>query len=191
VPLHKGLTQAIESYRSGLTSLAKSLKGVLTETHKAALKSDTDGLVHSGVPSALARSLAELRFKSYGPDMVLIARAVNRPVQEIAGVHFRSGTFFRLGELQAMAQRLLVTDYFDRIAINSAIGAMSDAQRAIVLGVVRSGSGNKADFGRWHKANAAQADRTRRALDEILDGGDASLSRLMVAVSHLRGLSPA
>jgi glutamate dehydrogenase len=92
--------------------------------------------------------------------------------------------------LQSIGQRLLVTDYFDRLAINSAIGAVADAQRSIVQRVVRSGSGKKADFERWYKANSVQADRTKRALDEILDGGAPSLSRLMVAVGHLRDLSP-
>jgi glutamate dehydrogenase len=149
-----------------------------------------DALSDAGVPAPLARSLAELHFMAEGPDMVLIAHAVKRPVQEIAAVHFAMGAFFRLDELQAIGQGLLVTDYFDRLAINSAISAVADAQRAIVQGVVRSASGKKADFQKWYKDNAVRADRLRRALDDILDGGEASLSRLMVAVGHLRDLSP-
>ncbi len=123
--------------------------------------------------------------------MVLIAQAVKRPVQEIAAVHFAMGAFFRLDELQAIGEGLLVTDYFDRLAISTAIRAVANSQRSIVQGMVRSGSGKVADFQTWYKANAVQADRTKRALDEILDGGAASLSRLMVAVGHLRDLSAA
>jgi NAD-specific glutamate dehydrogenase len=57
--------------------------------------------------------------------------------------------------------------------------------------VVRAAPGRKDAFDAWCKASATPARRTRRALDEILDGGDASLSRLMVAVGHLRDLCPA
>jgi glutamate dehydrogenase len=190
VSLGKGLSDTLKIYRSGLAELSKSLKTTLTETHKSALKSDMDSLSASGVPAPLASSLAELHIMADGPDIVLVAQSVKRPVQEIAAVHFAMGAFFRLDELQSIGQRLLVTDYFDRLAINSAIGAVADAQRSIVQRVVRSGSGKKADFERWYKANSVQADRTKRALDEILDGGAPSLSRLMVAVGHLRDLSP-
>jgi glutamate dehydrogenase len=146
-------------------------------------------MVGAGVPAPLAHSLAELHVMAEGPDMVLVAHEVKCPVHEIAAVHFAMGAFFRLDELQAIGQGLLVTDYFDRLAINSAMGAMADAQRSIVQRVVRKSSGRKADFGIWYKANALQADRAKRALDEILDGGSASLSRLIVAVGHLRDLS--
>ncbi len=189
VALGKGIADTLKTYRSGLAELSKGLKTTLTETHKGALKSDMDALRDAGVPAPLARSLAELQVMADGPDMILVAQTVKRSVQEIAAVHFAMGAFFRLDELQAIGQGLLVTDYFDRLAINSAIGAMADAQRSIVQRVVRKSSGRKADFGIWYKANALQADRTKRALDEILDGGTASLSRLMVAVGHLRDLS--
>jgi glutamate dehydrogenase len=188
--LGKGLSGIIDAYRSGLAELSKCLKSVLMDTHKSVLKGDMETLSETGVPAPLARSLAELNFMAEGPDMVLIAQTVKRPVQEIAAVHFALGAFFRLDELQAIGQKLLVADYFDRLAINSAISAVADAQRSIVQSVVRSSSGRKADFLKWYKSHAVQADRTKRALDEILDGGDASLSRLMVAVGHLRDISP-
>jgi len=190
VSFAKGLTGIIELYRSGIGEVSKALKSIMSETQKAGLKSDQGELADAGVPAPLAGSLSELRLLADGPDMIIVAQSVKRPVADIAKLHFDTSAYFRLSELKSAGEDLLVSDYFDRLAVNSAMGAISDAQRSIVQGVVRSGSGSKANFQKWYEANAAQADRTRRALDEILDGGEASLSRLMVAVGHLRDLNP-
>ena len=118
----------------------------------------------------------------------MVAQYVNRPVAEIAGLHFDTAAYFKLRSLKSAGARLLVSDYYDRLAINSAIGAISDAQRAIVQDVVRSSKGKKGGFEVWLKANQKAAERTSRALSEIMDSGEATLSRLMVAVGHLRKL---
>ena len=184
----RGLTGVIELYRSGIGEISKSFKTILTETQKAVLKSGQAELANAGVPAGIARLLAELRFLADGPDMVMVSQAVKRPVTEIAKLYFDASAWFRLGELKSAGGKLLVSDYYDRLAITSALGAIADAQRAIVQDVVRGAKGNKGGFEAWLKANKASAERARRALNEILDGGEATLSRLMVAVGHLRKL---
>jgi glutamate dehydrogenase len=184
----RGLTGVIELYRSGIGEISKSFKTILTETQKAVLKSGQAELANAGVPAAIARLLAELRFLADGPDMVMVSQAVKWPVAEIAKLHFDASAWFRLGELKSAGGKLMVSDYFDRLAITSLLGAISDAQRAIIQDIVRVDKGNKGGFEAWLKANKAPAERARRALNEILDGGEATLSRLMVAVGHLRKL---
>ena len=82
-----------------------------------------------------------------------------------------------------------MTDYYDRLAINAAMSAISNAQRAVLQDVVGA-SDKSPSFQAWLEEHTEQAERTRRSVDEILDSGDPSLSRLMVAVGHLRDLSP-
>ncbi len=189
VSFTKGLTGVIELYRSGTGEVSKALKSILSETQKAGLKSDQVELANAGVPAPLARTLAELRILADGPDMIIVSQTVNRPVAEIAKLHFDTGAYFRLNELKSAGEQLMVTDYFDRLAINSAIGAISDVRRAIVQDVVRAAKGKKGGFEAWLIANkSGSAGRARQAMNEILDGGEATLSRLMVAVGHLRKL---
>ncbi|MFQ5625398.1 MAG: NAD-glutamate dehydrogenase domain-containing protein, partial [Methyloligellaceae bacterium] len=188
VSFAKGLTGVIELYSSGIADVSKALKSVLSDTQKAALKSAHSELADAGVPAAMARSLAELRLLADGPDMIMVSQAVKRPVAKIAKLHFDSSAYFRLNELKSAGEHLLVSDYFDRLAISSAIGAISDACRAIVQDVVRAGKGKQGGFDAWLEANRGAAGRARRALNEILDGGEAPLSRLIVAVGHLRKL---
>jgi glutamate dehydrogenase len=188
VSFAKGLTGVIDLYRSGIGEVSKVLKSVLNETQIGYLNSDKEELTGDGVPAELARALAELRFLANAPDMVMVAQNVKRPVAEIAKLHFDTTAYFRLGILKAAGEQLLVSDYYDRLAINSAIGAISDVLRSIVRDVVRSSKGKKGGFDAWLKANQKPAERTKRALSDILDSGEATLSRLMVAVGHLRKL---
>jgi glutamate dehydrogenase len=191
VTLSKDLTGVIKHYREGLKSVASSFKSILSEEATAALKEDAEDLKKAGVLDRLASALAELAFLAEAPDMVLVADQVKRPVSEVVTIHYDVASYFRLRDLRAIGQELLVTDYFDRLAINSAIGAVADVQRTIVQEVVKATSGKKGAFEVWKEAHVTTAERARRALDEILDSGDASLSRLMVAVGHLRALCPA
>ena len=188
VSFAKGLTGVIEVYRSGIGEVSKVLKSILSDNQKGFFKSDQEQLISDGVPGPLAHTLAELRFLTDAPDTIMVAQNVKRPVAEITKLHFDTAAYFRLRLLRSAGENLLVSDYYDRLAINSAIGAISDAQRAIVQDVVRSSKGNKGGFDTWLKANQKPAERTKRALSDILDGGETTLSRLMVAVGHLRKL---
>ncbi len=187
--LSQGLTQAINVYRSGVEDIAGALRSILPEPQKAALKADQSLLTDAGVPAALARSLAETRVLSDGPDAVMVAQALGRPVREVAAVLFDVAAYLRLDELKSIGERLFVTDYYDRLAINAAMSAISNAQRAVLQDVVGA-SDKSPSFQAWLEEHTEQAERTRRSVDEILDSGDPSLSRLMVAVGHLRDLSP-
>ncbi len=190
ISLSGDLTGAINIYRAGLKEMKGALKSILSESQQGALNADKNVLTQAGVPSGLARTLAEARVLTDGPDAVMVAHALGRPVVEVAGILFDATAFFRLDELKGIGEKLFVTDYYDRLAINAAMSAISNAQRAVLQDVVRTGSGNSRNFLTWHGENKEQAVRTRKSVDEILDSGEPSLSRLMVAVGHLRDLSP-
>ena len=191
VSVGKDLSGVIEHYRAGLSKVASGLRSTLSDAAKADMKQDLDSLAAAGIPAPLAKALTEIRFVTNAPDIVLAADTIKRPVDEIAGVFHDAGGFFRIGELRLLGERLLLTDYFDRLAVNSAVNATFDAQRSIVQEVARATSGKKVSFAKWREANPLSTERTKRAIDDILDSGDASLSRLMVAVGHLRALCPA
>ena len=190
VSLAQDLTAAISLYQSGLQEMTDALKSILPDTRKAALKADEDALAEAGAPPTLAKALAEARILTDGPDAVMVANSLRRPVKEVAAVLFDAAAYLRLDELKAIGERLFVTDYYDRLAINAAMSAISNAQRAVLQDVVGS-SGKVRTFQAWRDKHPEQVERTRRSVDEILDSGDPSLSRLMVAVGHLRDLSPA
>ena len=188
--LSQDLTGAIKTYRKGLEEVAATLKSILPEPKRLALMADQHGLTDAGAPPALARSLAEARVLMDVPDAIMVAQSLGRPVKDVAAVLFEAAAFLRLDELKAIGEELFVTDYYDRLAINAAMSAISNAQRVILQDVTGTRSGKSGAFQAWRNENTELAQRTRKSVDEILDTGDPSLSRLMVAVGHLRDLSP-
>lgn len=184
VALEKGLSALTEKYTSGVQAIGKELDKVMTEDQRRRYEGDLGALRDGGVPGALAKSLAALRILADAPEMVLVAEQTKTPILHVATTYGRAADHFRLDTLRAHAEALLVSDYFDRLAINSTIGSLSLAHRGIVREIV--GKGDHKAFDTWLGENQDQSERIRRALDEILDG-DFTLSKLMVAVGHLSG----
>ena len=121
--------------------------------------------------------------------MVHVAQSTGRRVEDIAKVFNQAATDLRLDELRAAADGLACTDYFDRLAINSTIEALSTAQRGVVCEVVGISGDGTPRFEAWQERNRGDLERARQGIDEILDGGELSLSRLTVAVTHVRDLA--
>jgi glutamate dehydrogenase len=81
------------------------------------------------------------------------------------------------------------SDYYDRLAVNSTLGAVASAQRAIVEKIVSPADGETPGFEGWAMANRPAVERARKSIDEILDGGELTLAKLTVAVAQLRELA--
>lgn len=189
--LGNGLSDAIKLYRDGMVTIADGFDECLPVSQIEALAETAAALEAKGIDKELAASLAALDVLADAPDISYVAEVTGRPVPEMAAVYSAAGDFFRLSSLRHAGEGLAVNDYFDRLAINSMSGALSAALRGITQDVVRNAEGKQALFDEWYSANKAAVDRARSAIDEILDGGDLTLSRLTVAVTHLRDLVPA
>ncbi len=182
-----GLSAVTDLYGAGIATIRKELDKIITADQRQSIKNDRQSLEQAGVPASLARALAGLRALAEAPDVILVAEQCGKEIVAVARNYARAADYFRLGALKIGAENLLVADYFDRLAINSTVGALASAQRGIVQDIVCSGG--DASFDGWLEENRYRAERTRRALDEVLDGGDFTLSKLMVAVGHLGDLS--
>jgi glutamate dehydrogenase len=179
----KGLKGVIAQYREGVEALRKAFSDIATDRQHAAIDSDRKALEEKGVPGALAQSIAMLRVVSAAPEIALITEQTGKPVSDVSGTYARAADYFRIGGLKEEAEALVVSDYFDRLAIDSTISSLTTTHRGLVRAILESATG--ADFNAWVDANRDTAERVQRALDEVVEGGDMSLSRLTVAVGHL------
>ncbi|MDH3579018.1 MAG: NAD-glutamate dehydrogenase [Hyphomicrobiales bacterium] len=170
----KGLFAAIEFYSAGIKTIHKTFDKVITADQRQHIADDRETLEQGGVPAALAQSLSRLR---------ILAERSGKEIVDVARMYAKAADYFRLGALKGQADNILTQDHFDRLAINTTIGTLTAAYRDIVQDIV--GGGGNAGFDGWLDKNRDLAQRTRRALDEVLDGGDFTLSKLMVAVGHL------
>ncbi len=182
-PYRKGLSAVTDQYSKGIETLRDALGELMSEDQRRRYGEDSRALEEGSVPKAIAQSVAGLRILADAPEMILIAQQTRSAVLDVAEIYGEAADYFRLPTLKEYAEKLLVSDYFDRLAINSTIGALTTAQRNIVQDIMRKGK----SFADWREANQDRVERTRRALEEILDG-DFSLSKFMVAVGHLGDL---
>ena len=179
-----GLSAITEQYGNGVESVRKALGKFMSEDQRARCEEAKRALEEEGVPKAVAEPVTLLRILADAPEMVLIAEQTRSEILDVAKIHGQAADYFYLPALKDHAEKLLVTDYFDRLAINSTISALSTAQRNIVQDAVRHAT----SFDHWLETNQDRVERTRRALDEILEG-DFTLSKFMVAVGHLGDLT--
>jgi glutamate dehydrogenase len=165
-----GLSDVIARYRMGLLAV------------RAALSDEGNAEDFSAI-AALAN----------GPDIVLTARRMGRSEEQIAKHYLGLGAYFRLEDLRAASERITHDDYFDRIALNSALDALADAWRSAVASLItqsdNAASGIAPNLEAWIASNSASA-RVKRGIDEILNGGVMTLAKLTVAVASLRDLTP-
>jgi glutamate dehydrogenase len=186
--LARGLSDVIERYSGEIAAIGKSLTKILTPHQKTRLEAVRGQFAEHGVPPALCERLCVLPFLATGSDIVLVADALKKPVMEVAPLFAEVAAFFRIDELRHASDHLAVDDYFDRLAINNTVSAFADIHRALVYAVAAGAKRGPADFKAWCKASGPDTERARRRVQEILEGGEITLSRLTVAAAYLREL---
>ena len=179
-----GLGSVIEQFDGGIRAYIDALDGAQTERQRTFVIARSQKYVKAGVPEDLALEIARLEFASDAPNAVLVAQQTGRAIGDVVQPFSQLDDFFRIGELRAAAESMAVTDYFDRLAINSTLGILADAHRQLAVDVL-DGPGN---FAAWQEAGAKTIARTKSNLGEILDGGELTLARLAVAASQARDL---
>jgi glutamate dehydrogenase len=185
---NEALSTLIARHSDGLKSLSENLDDVLTPERAAEMESTKSALSDAGVPEALATELAVFVPLSDGPDIIAVASEADCSVAKAAQAFFEVGDYFRLAALQARARGLSVTDTFDRLAINSAMSMISDAQRLLSETVLGSGADG---FERWLDAEGDGVVRARASMDEVAGATELTVSRLTVAAGQLRDLAQA
>ncbi|MEZ5775960.1 MAG: NAD-glutamate dehydrogenase [Hyphomicrobiaceae bacterium] len=187
VKLGTGLSSVIETYRPGIVAYRGHLRDARGRQRQL-IDDKTATSVNAGVPEETAREIASLDALANAPDAALAAMATGRPLGAVAHTHAEIGDHFDLSDLRAAAEQLPVSDYYDRLALNSTLSILSDAQRAITEDVMRNGDGGKADLEGWLKRKGLAAERARASLQEITTQGALTLARLTVAAAQLRDL---
>ena len=142
-----------------------------------------------GVPEDLARRVALLDRLASGADITAVANSTKQPVANLTRLYSEIGGYFRLDTLRQAAEGLQLTDYYDRLAVNSTVSILADAQRAVLEDIVRAPNGPEPSFARWLDRHGKAAERAKASLDEIIDSGAPTLARLTVAAAQLRDLA--
>ena len=190
VDLTQGLETIVAHYREGIAAVEAALDGRCPRgggcSARAARAASSCGRGRAGIARAPHRGPAGC--SPAAPDIVLVADRAGKTVAEVAATYFAAESFFRLDRITGAARGIVVSDYFDRLALDRALDPIGDAERRMTAAMV--GNGSPAPR-RWRpgSAQAAEVERIRSAVHEIARSG-LTLSKLSVAASLLGDLGP-
>jgi glutamate dehydrogenase len=187
VDLSQGLAKVVDHYRDGVAAVAAALDALPPDA-MAARRARAAELTKAGAPEALANRIADLPQLAAAPDVVLIADRTGKPIPVIVATYFAAGAFFRLDRLAADARKIVVSDYFDRLALDRALDTIGDAERRLTAAMVQTGKTGDAAVQAWAEPRAVEVERIRAAIRQIAGSG-LTLSKLSVAASLLGDLA--
>ena len=153
----------------------------------AARATRTAELTRDGVPEALARRLATLPALACAPDIVMVADRTSQDVASVAATYFATEAFFRLDQISNAARGIVISDYFDRLALDRALDSIGDAERRLTAAMAGNGAAGTPAVEAWIAPRKAEVDRIRMSVHEIANSG-LTLSKLSVAASLLGDL---
>ena len=188
VDLAQGLAAIVAHYREGITAVEAALEAALPQAVTMARKGRETDLRRQGVPDELARRLATLPALVAAPDIVLIADRTGRGIAEVAATYFAAAAFFRLDHITSAARGIVISDYFDRLALDRALDSIGEAQRRLAAGMASNAGAGLAAVEAWVAPRKPEVDRIRMAINEIANSG-LTLSKLSVTASLLGDLA--
>jgi glutamate dehydrogenase len=187
VDLTQGLAAIVEHYRDGIAAVEAALDSALPEAAAAARRSRELELTKENVPPALARKLAALPVLAHATDIVMVADRTGQNVAAVAATYFAAEAFFRLDQIAGAARGIVISDYFDRLALDRALDTIGDAERRLTAAMAGNGAIGAKAVEVWVAARKAEVDRIRMSVHEIANSG-LTLSKLSVAASLLGDL---
>jgi glutamate dehydrogenase len=184
----QGLEPVVAHYREGIAQVEAALDAALSKQVAAARAARVAELMKAEVPETLARRIANLRVLRSAPDIVLVADRAKKAVGEVAATFFATEAFFQLDRVAGAAGNIVVSDYFDRLALDRALDSIGDAERRLTAAMVGNGVAGAGAVDEWVRPRKAEVERIRTAIHEIAGSG-LTLSKLSVAASLLGDLA--
>ncbi len=186
--LKQGLETIIAHYHTGIAQVAAALDGALSKPALAARAAREAELAKAGVPEQLSRRIASLPVLKAAPDIVQVADQEKKPVAEVTATYFANEAFFQLDRVIGAVPGIVVSDYFDRLALDRALDSIGDAERRLTAAMVGNGMAGAGAVEEWIKPRRTEVERIRAAIHEIAGSG-LTLSKLSVAASLLGDLA--
>ncbi|HEX6025009.1 MAG TPA: NAD-glutamate dehydrogenase [Solirubrobacter sp.] len=178
----------IAAGRDGFERLAAVLGDLGSDERRRRREQTAERMLNLGVPEPLARAHAlgpELR---YAPDMVWVAGATGRPIEEVADVFFTVGARLRLDWMEGELERIPAPSRTQRWALQAVREDAAQLRRELAGCVLAESSGGTA--AEAVEAFLAEREPALRRLKAFLRSlareGDPDVAGLTLAVRHLR-----
>jgi glutamate dehydrogenase len=184
-----GLQPLVERYRRGVEQIRAALPGLVTPFLQQSIENRAEAFERGGASREIARAVAELSPLSLASDIVLVAGKTDADVIEAAEAFFGVMEQFGLGRIIEEGNAIVLSDKFDRMALDRALANLMRALRDLTTDVLMAGDADIAGrLTAWHEARPEAIDRAVEAVGALTEG-EITVSRLSVAAGLLADLA--
>jgi glutamate dehydrogenase len=185
----RGLGDLVARHAAGVATLRSLMASALPHSLVEGVAGMAAELTDKGVPDSLAQRIAELPVLAYASDIVLVSERAGVSVADGAAAFFGVFTAFELWPVIAQSRALVLSDRFDRMALDRALANLLRAQRDLTADVLKAEGGAVAHrLATWKSQRKAGIERTAAAVADLTQG-QLTVSRLSVAAGLLADLA--
>ncbi len=180
------IAEAIAAGRDGFERLAAQLGELGSDERKRRREQTVERLVGAGIPEPLARAHSLRPELRYAPDMVWVAGATGRAIEEVAEVFFAVGAELRLDWIEGELDRIPAPTRMQRWALQAVREDAAQMRRELAGAVLAEADG---DVEAYLEDRRAARQRFTSFLRSLSREGAPDLAGLTLAVRQLRALA--
>jgi len=184
------IAETIDFFSGGVLSVTSGLPKLLTGRDRSEFAERLDSFTARGVPGALAEWVAGMVPAYSAFDLVEIAAAIGRDVEETAEVYFDLADRLQIARLRDRITALPRDDRWNTMARAALRDDLYAAHAAITRDVLEvTGPGRPEErLGVWVERNETAVSRAAQTLTEIWESDRFTVATLSVAVRAIRTL---
>jgi len=185
-----GLQETIEAGRDGFERLARVLPELGTDERRRRRDEIVERLRGAGAPEEVARAHALRDELVLAPDVVTVAAATERSIEDVARVFFAVGDELRCDWMERELARVRAVTRMQRWAVQAVREDASRARRELAERALRESDGAEPAEAveRFLEQRAAPARRLEGFMRALAREGEPDLAGLTLAVRHLRAI---
>ena len=182
--------ETIAAGRDGFERLAAVLPQLGTEERRRGREETVERLTGQGVPAEVAQAHALRAELAHAPDMVAVAAATERSIEDVARVSFAIGAELRLDWMERELARVRSSTRMQRWALQAVREDAFKARRELAECALRESPGAEplVAVERFLHAHAGQTARLDAFLRALAREGESDLAGLALAVRQLGAL---
>ena len=184
------LATVVAAGRAGAERLSEALPGLGTEERRERRAATAERLVAAGVPAEIAQVHALSAELEHAPDMIAVAAATGRDLEDVAKVFFAVGAELRLDWLETQLDELRASSRMQRWALLAVREDSTQARRELAQTVLDESPGRSPAEAveRFLHTRDAATRRLAAFLRALSREGEPDLAGLTLAVRQLRAI---
>ncbi|MBW8638375.1 NAD-glutamate dehydrogenase [Hoeflea sp. WL0058] len=183
------LADMVEALAKAVKTLQPVMPDILPNFMRRERQAIYQRAIDHGVPEKQAARLSETVGLVNIPDIMLAANLSNAGLEEAAKIYFDVTRAYRISRLEAAAYSAKAADFYEELAIGRSLDEISAARRNVMNAVITQFGKEENPVAAWQAADRLRRERIQARINELIDSGDFSISRLTVAAGMMSDLA--